>query len=52
MNEDVTPNLPDSASAVLREDVPVSFSRLDLLLQNAPALWENCPAIPLVMEDL
>jgi Asp-tRNA(Asn)/Glu-tRNA(Gln) amidotransferase C subunit len=52
MNEDVTPNLPTSVSAVLREDVPVRFSSVDLLLRNAPVVRENCPAVPLVMEDL
>ena len=52
MNEDVTPNLPSSACAVLREDIPVLFSSVDLLLQNAPVVRENCPAVPLVMEDL
>ena len=52
MHEDVIPNHPEPSSPVLREDVPVPFDHLELLLQNAPVVRENCPAVPLVMEDL
>lgn len=52
MNEDVKPLLPAQASAVLREDVPAVYPRVSALLENAPVLEENCPAVPLVMEDL
>jgi len=51
MHEDVIPNRPDPSSPVLREDIPVPFDNVELLLQNVPVLRENCPAVPLVMED-
>ncbi len=41
-----------SAESVLRDDVPRRFEQVDLLLQNAPVLIQNCPSVPLVMEDL
>lgn len=41
-----------SAESVLRDDVPLCFEQVDLLLQNAPVLIQNCPSVPLVMEDL
>lgn len=41
-----------SVESVLRDDVPLRFEQVDLLLQNAPVLIRNCPSVPLVMEDL
>ena len=41
-----------SAESVLRDDVPLRFEQVDQLLQNAPVLIQNCPSVPLVMEDL
>lgn len=52
MYEEVNHILPSSEEAVLRPDEPVSFPDIFSLLQNAPSLRENCPAVPLVMEDL
>lgn len=52
MNEDVKPCLPALASAVLREDLPAVYPHVSALLENAPSLQENCPAVPLVMEEL
>lgn len=51
MHEDVIPNHPDPSSPILREDIPVPFDNVEMLSQNAPVIQENCPAVPLVMED-